>query len=286
MRTAKAIVLRHPQPLRGVVVAAGLSLGMVAGCLRIDAYHCVRNDECVLDGVEGRCLIAEAVCVYEDPASCSETRWIRADGSCAPNPGGGIDSAEGSSGATSTADASSTDDGVPPESSTTDPVETSGDPFPPTTGQPTGCAGTTEDITGQGVVVANSVFSDDFPAFLGVDGNFATSWFSAGPEPDGLPTVFTWTSLETLCIAQVQVTGNGLHANPSFRTDFGFENMTLRVYDETDAVVFQQMYGLEGTPDPPVVAFPDVEGVRVELELFNHESNNCGGFSELSIVGN
>ena len=61
--------------------------------------------------------------------------------------------------------------------------------------------------------------------------------------------------------------------------------LVVRVYDENDAVVFQQMAPLGGTPDPPVIVEPGVWGVRVELELSEHESNDCGGFSELQIVG-
>lgn len=267
----------------------GLAVGLTAGCLRIDAFECQRNSDCVLDGVAGTCVLNQRTCVYPD-GSCASL-YATADGECvaAPLPGGASDSGSADAAGSTSVDPGSDGEpgsdggltGEPPDETTSGGGET-----PTTTGQPTGCVGPMDDITAQGVVSANSVFNDDFQPYLGVDGSYASSWFSSGPEPDGGPTLYTWSVLSPLCIAQVSITGNGLHQNPSFREDYGFEHMIVRVYDDSEAIVFQQMFNVLGTPDPPVVAYPDVEGVRVELELYDHESNNCGGFSELEIIGN
>lgn len=271
-------------------LALGSVLGFADGCLRIDPFECQRDAQCVHEGLAGTCLLTQGTCVYPD-VGCP-TQYSTAEGRCVPGPptddgamtsgpdtasdtddGPGLTSGNGSA----TGEGS---DGLPP-------VDT-GDEGPPpgTTGSSSGCTGPMDDITAQGVVAANSVFSDDFQPFLGVDSNYGSSWFSSGPEPGGLPTLYTWTVLSPRCIEEIHVTGNGLHQNPDFREDFGFEHMIVRVYDESDAIVFQQMFALPGTPDPPVMASPGVEGVKVELELYDHESNNCGGFSELEIVGN
>jgi len=270
----------------------GLSLWTGVGCLQIDPFLCQIDSDCIVDGVSGRCMVSEQTCVYPD-GGCAVTQWSTASGECVPGPadsGADVGSGEGSAGATSdsqTGEGTLSLDGST-TSPSTNPGDSSGDgPMEETTsGSPVGCQGPVDELTAQGVVMASSVFSDDFHAYLAVDGSFASSWFSSGPENGGLPSLYTWTVLEPLCISQITITGNGLHQNPGFQENFGFENVIVRVYDEADALVFQQMFGMAGTPDPAVVAFPDVEGVRVELELYDHESDNCGGFSELQIVGN
>lgn len=142
------------------------------------------------------------------------------------------------------------------------------------------------DVTAMGTVVASSTFGDDeFPATLGVDGDAATSWFSAGPGRDKAPANFAWTLENPRCLGTLVLTGNGAHANPDFRELFGFEAVTVRVFlgEET---VFETGESLRGTPDPTVtVELGDVVGDRVELELSGHEDAVCGGFAELQITG-
>lgn len=142
------------------------------------------------------------------------------------------------------------------------------------------------DVTAMGTVVASSTFGDDeFPAALGIDGDPATSWFSAGPGPDTAPANFAWTLEDPRCLSTLVLTGNGAHANPDFRELFGFEALTVRVFLGEEAV-FESDESLRGTPDPTVtVELGDVVGDRVELELSGHEDPVCGGFAELQITG-
>lgn len=277
-------------PARGL--SAGLALGVVAGCLSIDPFLCQTDADCVFEGNPGICVQTNQSCVYVDPTCISQ--WSTADGSCVDAPGGTVDPSAGSSeggegggtGATSV-EPPSTETGEDTLSVDDDGTSTSGDSDPgTTTGEPQPCAGPAVDLTGMGAVVAESTFNDSFQAFLSVDDDLSTSWFSSGPESEGQPTHFTWDVLQPVCISQVLVTGNGLHSNPGFQTNFGFENVILRIYDENDDIVFQHMQLLPDTPDPPVIVNPEVEGVRLDLEFSGHEDNSCGGFSELEILGN
>ncbi|MEM7158768.1 MAG: hypothetical protein AAF799_38355 [Myxococcota bacterium] len=274
---------------------AGLGLGVLAGCLTIDPFACADDTDCVFDGAPGICVQAEQTCVYADPGCV--TAWSTADGSCVPAPAGGVDPSAGSSeagegegeGSSSGVDPSSTETGVDtlPVDDATDGGTTTGDDDPgTTTGEPKGCLGDPVDLTPMGVAVAESTFNDDFHAFLSVDDDLTTSWFSSGPEPGGQPTHYTWSVVDPICFSQILITGNGLHANQGFQTGFGFGNVVVRVYDSEDQVVFQHMQLLENTPDPPVIVNPGVDGVRLELEFSGHEDNSCGGFSELEVVGN
>lgn len=288
--------MRTLTPMHAIV--AGALLMAPWGCLDVPAYQCDSDLNCVADGKSGRCLPLSRTCVYPS-ASCGDTGWENAAGDCVAGPTTGDDGAA----ASSDDGPSATDSGTPSPSTSTDPttgadtmaVEDTGpgegtttDEPPPgtTTGRPQGCTGPMDDITAMGVVEADTVFDDNYQPYLSVDGSFASSWFSSGPEGGDTPSLYTWSVLSPVCIAQINITGNGLHSNPSFREGFGFGSVVIRVFDEADDVVFQQMFGLAGTPDPPVVAFPNVEGVRVELELANHENSSCGGFSELELVGN
>lgn len=258
----------------GLRLGLGLGLGMVtgamgttAGCLRVASFQCQEDGDCELDGTPGQCLPAEQVCIYPD-TDC-DTEWSTANGECMAPAGAGGSDGEASGGSDSS-----------PTSGPPSDTEDTAEPVP------RDCqAGPYEDISELGVVWASSVFSDNYHAFLSADRDYSTSWFSLGPEDGGLPSIFRWEVLEPHCVAQITIHGNGLHANPGFRTDYGFESVIVRVYDEADEVIFQEMLGMLGTPDPTLMIEPRVTGVKVELELFEHESNNCGGFSELEIMG-
>lgn len=242
-------------------VLVGLSLGVGAGgCIRFEPFRCRGDLDCVVDGQAGRCRLAEQTCIYPDP-TC-KTQWSTADGACKPPiaQDGGTTGSEAS--------------------------DSGGSSGGSTTAVPGDCmGGAAGDITALGTVWASSVFGDQYPAPLSVDGDYGTSWLSAGVDLEGNPSFYRWTADEPRCIARIAVIGNGLHDNPEFREDYGYQSMIMRIYDADDAVVFQRMFILAGTPDPDAIAEPGVEGVRVELELVDHESFFCGGFSELEIEG-
>ncbi len=238
-------------------------------------------------------------------------------GGCADGAESPSDDGAGTTNLTSTATATATD---PATATATDPGSTSGgDTAPETadTGEPDSTTGTgsepttspgatgdptdtgsdsggsgedcqpgSNDVTAMGSVVASSTFGDnEYPAALSVDGDPATSWFSAGPGPKGGPARFAWTIEEPRCLSTLVLTGNGGHANPDFHEQFGFEAVTVRVFLGEKAV-FQMDESLAGTPDPTVtVELGEVFGDRVELELSGHEDPICGGFAELQLSG-
>lgn len=137
------------------------------------------------------------------------------------------------------------------------------------------------DITSTGTVAASSTFVG-FPAPLSVDGDRATSWFSAGPGADGDVSRFRWTAPGARFIEAVTVAGNAAH--PRFATGFGFATVDVVVLDgQTE--VFRRRFDLPGTPDPDVTARPGVTGTDVVLELRGHEDPACGGFAELTVIG-
>lgn len=140
------------------------------------------------------------------------------------------------------------------------------------------------DATLEGRIQASSIFSADFPTSLATDGDRATSWFSAGPEPGGGQTIFRWTGAKDDVIGSISILSNSQHSNPDWRTGFGFEALTIQVLDATDSVVWEQAVSLAGTPDPDVKVGPFVLGRSVVLTLSGHEDPSCGGFSEFRVM--
>lgn len=233
------------------------TLGVVSGCLRFEPFRCEGDGDCVFDGRPGQCRLAEQVCVYPD-SSCS-TQWSAADGECMPPASGDSSTGAEASGTGET-------DGPPP------------------------CGLQPRTLVAEGTVWASSVYEDmegvQYPESLAVDGDYGTSWLSAGSGlTESTPSLFRWTSDEPRCIARVAVISNAMHEQQEFRRNYGFGGIIIRVYDERDEIAFQRMFSLPGTPDPDAIAEPGVEGVKVELELFDHEVFFSGGFSELEIDG-
>lgn len=139
------------------------------------------------------------------------------------------------------------------------------------------------DITKEGSVHASTT-SPGYPAELSIDGDPTTSWFSTGPEPNGVPTRFEWTQGRDDLITTIYLHGNGENGTPDFRTHYGFGSVTVRVLDASGNVVFEQKdIPLPGTPDPDVTVHPNVTGRTVVLLFSGHESKDCGGFSELQV---
>ena len=137
-------------------------------------------------------------------------------------------------------------------------------------------------ITKEGSVDVESEYSAQYPKALATDGDVSTSWFSAG-RSDGASTTFTWTHERDDLITMVRIIGNGGNADPSVRSGFGFESVSIKVLDEFGDVDFETTVGLDGTPDPTVEVRPGVEGRTVVLELIGHEDPTCGGFAELEV---
>lgn len=141
------------------------------------------------------------------------------------------------------------------------------------------------DITREGSVQASTT-AVGYPAAWSIDGDPSTSWFSTGPEPNGVPTRFQWTHPRDDLITTIYIHGNGQNNVKDFRTGYGFGSVTVQVLDASGKVVFQQAVQLPGTPDPDVLLHPNVVGRTVLLLLSGHESKDCGGFSELQVKAN
>lgn len=247
----------------------GVAVGL-AGCIQAEPFACQDDTNCVFEGQPGQCRASEQICIYPDDGC--DTRWSTAQGECmSPVPA----STGSSTGAESGSSVGSTGD-----STTLEPGTTTVDLDPCDAG-----SGPSMDITGEGMVSASSVFSADFEPPLSVDGDYGTSWFSAGIELDGSPSLFEWSTSEPRCFTRISVIGNAEHEDPMLREGHGFASLVMRIYDADDAVVFQRMFILEGTPDPDAIAELSVAGTRVELDLIDHEAFNRGGFSELEIEG-
>jgi len=144
--------------------------------------------------------------------------------------------------------------------------------------------GQSTDITSEGSVDASSVYSNDYPTNLAVDGDDTTSWFSAGSQVDGDYSYFRWTGAQDDLITSVVVLSNKNHQDPNVRTGYGFASVTVQVLDSANTAVFEQNVTLDGTPDPDVFVQPNVVGRTVILFFYGHEAPDCGGFSELQIV--
>jgi hypothetical protein len=173
-----------------------------------------------------------------------------------------------------------------PSTTTTTTAATTTTTAPATTTTVARPSGTVVDIASEGTVLASSTYDgNQYPASLAVDGDATTSWFSAGPGPDG-STTYTWTDRQDDFIASLSILNNRLHESPDFRTRFGFGRVRIEVFgpgQSAETPVFRHEADLSGSPDPNVTVQPNVRGNRVVLTFTGHEDPTCGGFSELQV---
>jgi hypothetical protein len=244
---------------------------------------CIDDTVCLRDGVQGSCL-TPGFCAFDDGDCTSGMRWDTTAGDgladdCVsaggdpPDAGPGF---ENTCGGTMTLQAEpGTDCGVC-DSGT---WQCSGTESVACTGE----LSISRTIAFEGSVVASTEFSGSFEAELSVDGDLSSSWFSSGPENNGVPSIYTWTGTRDDCFESISISGNAQHSNSSFRTDFGFGQATILILDASDDPVFSETVQLPGTPDPDRIVMPGVMGRKVQIEFLGHESDDCGGFSELII---
>jgi hypothetical protein len=139
------------------------------------------------------------------------------------------------------------------------------------------------EIAAEGTVEASSIYDATFPASLATDGDLSTSWFSAGAvKGDGIPT-FVWTGVQEDFIATIDIVSNREHEVVAFRTGFGFDTVTVQVFNAADDLVFQETIDLSGTPDPDVHVEPNVVAQWILLTFSGGEAPDCGGFAELMV---
>jgi hypothetical protein len=158
------------------------------------------------------------------------------------------------------------------------------DSTPEPTLDDSGSAAEPTDITSQGVVVASSV-ADGYPVSMSVDGDPTTSWFSTGPDAFTEQTTYTWTGKRDFLITSLTILSNEKHSVPEFRVDYGFGLVVIHIMDASGAEVYTESIELPGMPDPNVRISPNVVGRVVLLDLKGAEAPDCGGFSELILLG-
>ncbi|MDX1416709.1 MAG: protein kinase [Candidatus Promineifilaceae bacterium] len=139
------------------------------------------------------------------------------------------------------------------------------------------------NIASQGKVGASSTYSG-FPPGLAVDGDRTTSWFSAGTAVDPNVSTYQWTLGEDVLLSSVTIISNANNAEPSFRTGFGFEFVSMQILDAAGNAVHTERASLAGTPDPDVTFKTEVIGSSIVLSFSGHESPDCGGFGELIVM--
>ncbi|MBV1861704.1 MAG: hypothetical protein KUG77_25010 [Nannocystaceae bacterium] len=284
-----------------------LPLALALGCLKEPAYQCQSDDVCLYEGFTGICDLATASCAYPSldcQGLSSIGGWVNARGLCVPAPnnadpassstgesGGGITSGSTSGPGTSqpttndpTQDAESSNAVVTGAESTGDSAQDDSSGSEQTTEGSPGCDELSNNITAEGTVTASTSF-DPYIASDSVDSSLATSWFSTGPEGGGGPSVYSWSTVTDRCIERIEVDDNSMHESIEFRTGYGFGSAIVRVLRD-DLVVFEETVQLPGTPDGPfTVETGGLLGSRVLIELGGHENVDCGGFSELRVIG-
>jgi hypothetical protein len=163
-----------------------------------------------------------------------------------------------------------------PNTSATSTTTTVPATIPPTT------AAQPVNITSEGTVSASSTYSSQYPASAAVDGNPATSWFSAGAS-DGPNSTFTWQGKTDQLITSISITGNEDNSIPANRTGYGYTQTEIQILNSAGTIVFNQTYPGPGDAAHDISASPNVTGETVRLVLMNRESPDCGGFAELKI---
>ena len=141
------------------------------------------------------------------------------------------------------------------------------------------------DLTPIGAVGSNSV-DPNFPTDLAVDLDPTTSWFSIGPHTSASVIEYTWSVDGPVDIGAVVIVGNADNATADFRNNFGFGRVDIQILQD-GAVVTAATYGLDGTPDPDVLAeFPaGTSGDAVRMRFSKPESLDCGGAGEILVLG-
>lgn len=144
------------------------------------------------------------------------------------------------------------------------------------------------DLTTSASATASTEFSAEFPAELGIDGDTSTSWFSAGPGPDGTST-FTIALAEPSTITRMTFEGNQNHADPNVRFGFGFGDWTIEMVDASGEVVASVNSDPGGGDQGHDISVPEEGGewgvVEIRFIGRGHQDPTCGGFSELQVFG-
>lgn len=137
------------------------------------------------------------------------------------------------------------------------------------------------EVASEGTVDASSI-DPSFPVPLAIDGDLTTSWFSLGPDGDGIST-FVWTGIQEDVVSSIELISNREHQVVDFRTGYGFGEVVVQLYNAADELVYEETVNLDGTPDPDVIVRPNAVGQWIWLIFRGSEDLTCGGFAELRV---
>ena len=264
----------------------GLSVVVLAlvGCESGREFSCQvgQAGSCVRDGVSGQC-VAPGFCAFQD-SECDGT-GLRYDSTASSGLAGTcVTGAGGDGGVANMCGGSAPLPGIPGDPCGVCGVYACNGPEALTCTQEPQLEVTTTD---SGSVTSSTVFDNDVATYgpdFAVDDELDSSWFSDGPGNEmNNEAKFVWTGSAVECISRVTAIGNAQNATPAFRTNFGFAQVTVEVYEGAIDVAnlkFSQSVNLPNTPDPDAVVEPNVRGDVVRLVFSGHESNDCGGFAE------
>ncbi len=139
-----------------------------------------------------------------------------------------------------------------------------------------------------GTVSASSVYQNSFPASLGIDFEFGTSWFSGGTVADGQESTYTWNAPSNTFISVCGIVNNTHHADAGLRTGYGFGTVTFQLYsgpNATGQLIFEETVDYpKNSALPFVKVAPLASGRSLRLNFHGPENQERGGFSELLIV--
>lgn len=146
---------------------------------------------------------------------------------------------------------------------------------------PASAADRTCDVTNLGTAGASSTAPGDFAAANALDGNRATSWFSAGAS-EGDDSTFTWTSSVPVAVGSVSLLNNSQNSNPSFQHGYSFSSVTANLLNQGNVVATRD----SAVDDQDVsVDFGGAVGTVLQLVLHHHLNPDCGGLAEVIVRG-
>ena len=170
---------------------------------------------------------------------------------------------------------------APPATTTAAPTPSPTPTASPCLTAPASADDRTCDVTNLGTASASSTAPGDLAAANALDGNRATSWFSAGAS-EGDDSTFTWTSSVPVSVGSVSLLNNSQNSNPSFQHGYSFASVTAKLLNQGNVVA---------TRDSPVndqdvsIDFAGAVGTVLQLILHHHLNPDCGGLAEVIVRG-
>ena len=94
---------------------------------------------------------------------------------------------------------------------------------------------------------------------------------------------FVWTGVKEDFSSWIELISNREHQVVDFRTGYGFDGVTIQVYDTQDNLAFEERDSLDGTLDPDIRVEPNVVGQWIRFISTGSEARDYGGFVDLKV---